>query len=85
MPTTAAKTVDVRGMQCAQALAQASQAMRQLDRGEVLELICNASDVRDDLMTWAKELSHELVSTHVRNKDTWLQIRRGPHRVHGVP
>ena len=68
--------VDVRDMSCAQALAQAAQAMQPLTRGAVLELICNAEDVRRDLVAWVKHVHHQLLSTQVCDGDTRLKIQK---------
>ena len=70
--------VDVRDMQCAQALAQAGVAMKGLVPGAMLELICNAEDVQHDLLVWAKELHYPVVASEVRDGDTWLTIQKGP-------
>jgi TusA-related sulfurtransferase len=68
--------VDVRDMQCAQALAQAARAMRRLADGEVLALVCNAEDVRDDLLAWAEQVGHRILSAEARNGDTRLTIQK---------
>ena len=47
--------LDVRDMLCAQALAQAAQAMARVPRGAALRLIYNTEDVRRDVVAWARE------------------------------
>lgn len=69
--------VDVRDMQCAQALATAGRAMQPLTRGAVLELICNAEDVRRDLVAWAQQVRHQVLSAAVSDGDTKLRIQKG--------
>ena len=78
MERLASATLDVREMQCAQALAQAGVAMKGLAPGAVLELLCNAEDVKRDLFVWAKALGHTVVGTEEGPEDTRLRIRRGP-------
>ena len=73
---TGALTVDVRDMQCAQALATAARAMRGLPLGAVLELACNAQDVRRDLAAWAAHARHRLLSDEMRDGDIRLQIQK---------
>ena len=70
-------TVDVRDMICAQALAQADRAIRRLQPGESLTVICNAADVERDLSVWAKEVGHRLVSTEQRPDAIRLRLVRG--------
>ena len=67
---------DVRDMQCAQALAQASMARKRLAPGAVLELLCNADDVTRDLLVWVKELGDLVVKTHTQTDGTRLWIRK---------
>ena len=69
-------TVDVRDMSCAQALAQAAKAMQPLTRGAILELICNAEDVRRDLVAWAQQVRHQVLDEDARDGDTRLKIRK---------
>jgi len=69
-------SVDVRDMLCAQALAQAAQAMQPLTGGAILELICNAEDVRRDLVAWAQQVRHQVLSVQVCDGDTRLKIQK---------
>jgi len=73
--------VDVRDMECAQALAQTGQAMKRLEVGAVLEVICNAADVRHDLLVWAKELGHGLVGQEEHPEGTWLRLRKNSSKL----
>jgi len=68
--------IDLRDMQCAQALATAAQAMQRLPAGAALELVCNAADVRDDLVAWAAQLAHPVLSAETSDGDTWLKIQK---------
>ena len=76
MTRVAFSLVDVRDMQCAQALATAAQAMQPLTRGAILELICNAEDVRRDLVAWAAHMGHRLLSDQACDGDTRLKIQK---------
>ena len=77
--------VDARDMTCAQALAQASLAIKRVESGAALEVICNAPDVKHDLLVWAKELQHEIVGTEERGSDSVVWVRRGPPPGHREP
>ena len=68
--------VDVRDMQCSQALATAAQAMQHSTRGETLELTCNAEDVRRDLVAWAAHMGHRLLSDQACDGDIRLTIQK---------
>jgi len=69
--------VDVRDMQCAQALAQASHAVKPLAVGQALEVLGNASDVKDDVLIWARELGHAVLKVQAHNDDWVVAIRKG--------
>ena len=68
--------IDVRDMQCAQALAQADQAIQRLPVGAILELVCNGDDVRDDLLAWAKQTGHSVLHADVQARETWLKVQK---------
>ena len=72
-----AATVDVREMTCAQALAVASHAIKGLAVGQTLDVVCNAPDVKDDLLIWARELGHAVLTTKMHRDDTTMRIRKG--------
>jgi len=50
--------VDVRDMLCAQALAVVARAVERLAPGASVDILLNASDVRQDLLVWARAHRH---------------------------
>ena len=70
--------IDVRDMLCAQALAQADQAIQRLPSGAILELVCNGEDVRDDLLAWAKQTGHSVLHADVQASETWIKVQKRP-------
>ena len=60
MEPSASRTVDVREMLCAQALALVAQTLARLDQNAILEVITNTEDVRRDLVIWAQKQGHHL-------------------------
>ena len=77
MTGTLFSLVDVRDMSCSQALAQTAQAMQPMTRGAILELLCNAEDVRRDLVAWAQQVRHRVLGEDARDGDTRLRIQKG--------
>ena len=71
-----AATIDVRDMQCAQALAQVSLAVKRAASGATLEILSNSQDVTRDLLVWANELHHAITGQGARGGDTWLQLTK---------
>ena len=72
-----AASVDVRDMLCAQAIQVAWKAARALPVGAVLETVCNAQDVKEDLIIWARELGYQLLAEETRADEIWLWIQTG--------
>ena len=65
-------TVDVRDMVCAQALEQVALAVKKLGIGQPLDVVYNATDVREDLEMWAADRRHH----SLRVADEILRITR---------
>jgi TusA-related sulfurtransferase len=61
----------------ARALAVASHAIKGLAVGQTLDVVCNAPDVKNDLLIWARELGHAVLTTKMRRDDTTMRIRKG--------
>ena len=73
-------TLDVRDMLCAQALAQAGQAMRHVESGGTLEILCNAAEVKNDLVAWAAHTGHRVISLDDDGEDQRLRIEKSDRR-----
>ena len=54
--------LDVQDLLCAQALMAVMKGVKEIDAGGTLEITFNSDDVRRDLVTWATELGHAVVS-----------------------
>ena len=72
-----AAAVDVRDMTCAQALAQAGRAVKSLDVGQAVDILCNAPDVKDDLLIWARELGHVVPAVKARGEEWAVTVQKG--------
>ena len=71
-----AETIDVREMLCAQALAQVSSVMRRVDAGALIDVVCNAEDVREDLLAWADAQGHEVLEVVQRSREILIRVRK---------
>ncbi len=63
-------------MLCAQALAAVSQAMRTTAPGSVLEIRCNAQDVAEDLLAWARAAKHVVIDDDSIEEDRRISMRK---------
>ena len=72
-----AVTVDVQEMLCAQALARADREIRAIPIGAAMGVVCNATDVRDDLLVWAREMGHTIMKQQQLASQFHVWIQRG--------
>lgn len=59
--TTAATTVDARGLTCPLPVVRTKKAMDGLKSGEVLELLATDKGSTNDVKAWARNGGHELL------------------------
>ena len=71
-------TVDVRDMVCAQALAVVARAVAALAVGQAADILYNAEDVRQDLVSWARDRGHAVQERE--GEPATLRMTRCPTR-----
>ena len=59
--TQTTKTLDVRGQACPLPIVRASQAIKQLGQGEMLEVLATDRGALSDFPAWSKTTGNELV------------------------
>jgi len=62
MPDPAARTLDTKGMLCPKPVIETSKAIKQVEVGQVLEVLATDPASRPDLEAWAKMTRHQLLS-----------------------
>ncbi|MDK2464951.1 MAG: sulfurtransferase TusA family protein [Candidatus Korarchaeota archaeon] len=62
------KTLDARGLMCPLPVVRASQAIKEVPVGGVLEILATDPGALSDIPAWAKSQGHEVLSVE-RNKD----------------
>ena len=79
MPGKTLLALDVRDLLCAQALMAAMKGIKEIEPGGTLEITFNSDDVKRDLVTWATELGHAVVSVddHDLKHGGRLVVRKG--------
>ncbi len=55
------KTLDCTGMLCPMPVVKTKKAMKQMEIGEVLEMISTDAGSMPDMHAWAKQTQHELL------------------------
>ena len=57
------KTLDLKGMNCPLVLANTKMALKEMEPGQILEVITTDSCTEFDLPSWAEKTGKELVRT----------------------
>ena len=80
MPGKTVLALDVKDQLCAQALMAVMKGIKEIEPGGTLEITFNSDDVQRDLMTWATELGHQVVSIDDQDLQHGgrLVVRKGP-------
>ncbi|HJX38529.1 MAG TPA: sulfurtransferase TusA family protein [Anaerolineae bacterium] len=56
------KTVDYKGLFCPMPIVKISRAIKEIEVGQVLEMLADDPGSKADMQAWAKQTGHELVS-----------------------
>ncbi|HEX9237044.1 MAG TPA: sulfurtransferase TusA family protein [Actinomycetota bacterium] len=59
-----AQTLDVRGQSCPLPVVRAAQAIKQLQTGQILEVLATDPGSLTDFPAWAKSTGNEIVEQH---------------------
>jgi tRNA 2-thiouridine synthesizing protein A len=55
------KTVDYKGLFCPMPIVKVSRAIKEIEVGQVLEMLADDPGSKADMQAWAKSTGHELV------------------------
>ena len=75
--------IDVRDMLCAQAIMVTTKAATPLAPGTVFDVVCNAADVQQDLLLWAKEVAFAVLDVAEHEDAIRLTLKRNERDVPG--
>ena len=60
---TPRRTLDCRGLICPMPIIRISKAIRELEVGQVLEMLATDPGSRADMLAWEKHAGHEMLDT----------------------
>ncbi|MDH4208731.1 MAG: sulfurtransferase TusA family protein, partial [Anaerolineae bacterium] len=60
--TIADRTVDYKGLFCPMPIVKVSRAIKEIEVGQVLEMLADDPGSKADMQAWAKQTGNELVS-----------------------
>lgn len=61
---TIKQTLDTSGLLCPMPVVKTAKAMKELEVGEILELISTDAGSMPDMKAWANQTKHELLESH---------------------
>lgn len=56
------KTVDYKGLFCPMPIVKISRAIKEIEVGQVLEMLSDDPGSKADMQAWAKQTGHELLN-----------------------
>jgi len=73
---TVAHSLDCRGLKCPMPIYKSAMAMKQLEPGQILEIICTDPGSLADFPAFAKQGRHELLSSEEQDGVQTFHIRK---------
>lgn len=61
MSATVTKTLDLKGLSCPMPIAKTAQAMREMETGEVVEVLATDPGAVPDFAAWSENTGNELI------------------------
>ncbi|WP_338598535.1 sulfurtransferase TusA family protein [Sulfolobus tengchongensis] len=71
-----AKTLDVRGMYCPGPVLETAKAIKQINVGEVLEVLATDPAAKPDIEAWARRTGNQIVDIQQQGGATRILIKR---------
>lgn len=68
--------VDARGLSCPMPLVKASQSIKQVPVGKIIEVLATDPVSKEDIPRWAKRMGHEVVEIREEGGVIHIFIRR---------
>jgi tRNA 2-thiouridine synthesizing protein A len=70
------KTVDYKGLSCPMPIVKIAGAIKEIEVGQVLEMLADDPGSKADMAAWAKQTRHELLETREEGGVYKFYVRR---------
>ena len=70
------KTVDYKGLFCPMPIIKVSKDIKQIEVGQVLEMLADDPGSKPDMEAWVKQTGHEMVDTQEEGGVFKFYVRR---------
>ncbi|QGA69155.1 sulfurtransferase TusA family protein [Sulfolobus sp. E11-6] len=71
-----AKTLDARGMYCPGPVLETAKAIKQINVGEVLEILATDPAAKPDIEAWARRTGNQVIDIQQQGGVTRILIKR---------
>ena len=70
-------TLDTFGLLCPVPIMKTASKIKELDPGQVLEILADDDQILEDMPAWCKSMGHELVQVIEEEGEYRLWVRKG--------
>ena len=71
------KVLDAKGLACPMPIVKTRKEMKEMESGQVLEILATDKGAKADLAAWAKSGGHELLDSHENGDVFSFWIKKG--------
>lgn len=75
-PVQVDKVLDVKGLLCPLPVVKLAKAMKEIEVGQVIEMLATDPGAKPDMAAWAKNTGHELVDQEDREDVFVFWVRK---------
>lgn len=71
------KVLDAKGLACPMPIVKTRKEMKEMDSGQVLQILATDKGAKADLTAWAKSGGHEMMDSQVEGEVLKFWIKKG--------
>jgi tRNA 2-thiouridine synthesizing protein A len=69
-------TLDCMGLYCPMPIVKTAQKMKQLKKGQVLEIVADDKGIKQDMPAWAKTTGNEFLGVEEAGEEIKVYVRK---------
>jgi len=69
-------TLDCIGLYCPMPIAHTSNKLKELEKGQVLEILADDEGIKEDMPAWCKTTGNELLSVEEEGEQYRIYVRK---------
>ncbi|HEY5527636.1 MAG TPA: sulfurtransferase TusA family protein [Candidatus Anoxymicrobiaceae bacterium] len=70
------KTLDCMGLYCPMPIVKTAQAIKELESGQVLEVVADDQGIKSDMPAWAKKTGNEFLGAEESGGEIKVYVRK---------